>query len=69
MTTTQAMRLERRRRESERRAQAAKDAIIGILTGLLLVAAFGLAGTLDYPDEQRESAQWEAQGVTIVRDW
>lgn len=67
MTTTQAMRLERRRRESERRAQAAKDAIIGILTGLLLVAAFGLAGTLDYPDEQREAAQWEAQGVTIAR--
>ena len=69
MTTTQTLRYERRRIAIERRQQALRDAIVGILAGLLILIAFGIAGSMEYPDEQREIDQWAERGITVVRDW
>lgn len=69
MTATQTLRYERRRIALERRQQALKDAIVGILAGLLILIAFGIAGSMEYPDEQHEVDQWAERGITVVRDW
>ena len=54
MTESQALRMERRaiqkRRRTQRRVQAAKDALAFLLFVGLLLAAFAAAGTLDYQD-------------------
>lgn len=72
MTKSQALRYERRRQEElqrQRARQALKDAIVGILVMLVLIALFAIVGTMDYEDEQREIAYWESQGIHIARDW
>lgn len=69
MTATQTLRYERRRIALERKQQALRDAIVGILAGLLILIAFGIAGSMEYPDEQREVSQWAERGITVVRDW
>ena len=53
--------------QEQRARQALKDAIVGILVTLLILAAFAFAGTMDYQDEQAEIAYWESQGITIHR--
>ena len=72
MTTSQALRKERRRQrliEEQRARQELVEAIIGIVLVLMLVAAFAYVGTTDYQDEQREAAYWAERGVTISRGW
>lgn len=72
MTKSQALRYERRRQEElqrQRARQALKDAIVGILVMLALIALFAIVGTMDYEDEQREIAYWESHGIHIARDW
>lgn len=69
MTATQTLRYERRRIALERRQKALRDAIVGILAGLLILIAFGIAGSMEYPDEQREVSQWAERGITVVRNW
>lgn len=67
MTAQQALRHERRlQRELERREQA-RETVLAILIATLVFAAFVLAGTCDYQDEQRELAYWESRGVTVQR--
>lgn len=55
--------------QRQRARQALKDAIVGILVMLVLIALFAIVGTMDYEDEQREIAYWESQGIHIARDW
>ena len=72
MTTSQALRYERRRQQAlqeQRARQALREAIIGMLVTLILIALFSIVGTMDYQDEQREIAYWESQGIHIARDW
>jgi len=69
MTTSQAMRYERRRQRAERERQELQDALLAILFGLLILAAFAIAGTMDYQDEQRQATYWANRGVTIQRGW
>ena len=67
MTAQQAMRYERRRqRELEQRKQF-RDTITAILVILFILAAFALAGAMDYQDEMNQLAYWAERGVTIQR--
>lgn len=67
MTTSQAMRYERRRQRELERKQRIREAAYAaaLITFVLLV--FGWAGALDCQADQAELARWEAQGVTIQR--
>lgn len=68
MTTTQALRYERRRRkEMERRRRIQEAVRVAILVGLALLI-FGWAGAMDCQAEQHELSFWESQGV-IVHRW
>ena len=72
MTTEQVMRYERRRRALEREIraqQAMKEAVLGFLAILLVLAAFAVAGTMDAYDRQAELSYWESQGVTVSEGW
>lgn len=66
MTTTQALRQRRHEREQERRQQRA-DAIKAAAFIIFALAAFAIAGTVDYKTEQADLAHWESMGVTIQR--
>lgn len=55
--------------QEQRARQALREAIIGMLVTLILIALFSIVGTMDYQDEQREIAYWESQGIHIARDW
>ena len=65
MTTSQAMRYQRRaaRVAQERRERTEK--VFAIFGLLLIILAFTLAGTIDYQIEQAEIARWQERGVTL----
>ena len=72
MTTTQALRYERRRQEAERIERARQtlwQTITVILVCLLFATLMGIAeGGLSEPElEAREIAFWESQGISISR--
>lgn len=67
MTTTQALRYERRRRREIERQRKLRETLLAILTILYILAAFTFAGTMDYYDDQRELAYWAERGVTVGR--
>ena len=67
MTATQAMRYQRRQARAERERQQRIETAKGIAALLLVLLAFLVAGTIEYPDGQAEVARWESQGVTIHR--
>lgn len=67
MTPAQELRLERRRAVAEMRRERRLAIIKGTIAVLLALAAFCVAGTLDYHDEQAELARWESLGITVAR--
>lgn len=67
MTTTQAMRYERRRQRELERCQRIRETIQIAVFIFFALLAFCMAGTMDYQDEQAQLAHWESQGITIQR--
>lgn len=69
MTQAQALRYRRRAERRARKREQARETAFGLIFLLMLLLAFGWAGSMDYEDETREIAYWESQGINIVRDW
>ena len=67
MSTAQALRYERRRRQELERQRRIRETILAILALAYMLFAFAVAGTLDYQDETRDLALWQERGVTIQR--
>ena len=67
MTEAQVLRAERRQMVAERRRQRRIETALTILGIILAIAAFAIAGTMDYNDEMRDLAFWAERGVTIQR--
>lgn len=61
------MRLERHRQYELERQRKWRNAIITVLLLCVLTIAAGIAGSMDYEDEMRQTEFWAAQGVTIQR--
>lgn len=58
MSTSQALRYERRRQRELRERQEIRETIAGILALVLTLAAFAIAGTMDAHDEQVYRESW-----------
>lgn len=58
MSTSQALRYERRRQRELRERQEVRETIVGILALVLTLAAFAIAGTMDAHDEQVYRESW-----------
>lgn len=67
MSTTQAMRYERRAARAAQERRERCEMAAGIAALIVFLLAFAIAGTMDFQDEQRELAFWESQGITIQR--
>ncbi len=66
--STYAMRQARRERRAARERKERIDLAIAIVTLFLMLVAFGIAGTFDYEDEQRQLAFWAERGV-VLQEW
>ena len=58
MSTSQALRNERRRQRELKERQEIRETIAGILAIVLILATFALAGTMDAHDEQVYRESW-----------
>ena len=67
MSSTQAARMARRERERQIRRERTIETIKGIVLLALVLLAFGIAGTIDRADDQRELAYWADRGVEVQR--
>lgn len=67
MTTTQTLRLERRRQKELERRRRIREAVEVTIFLIFALLAFGWAGAMDYQDDQAQLDYWQSQGVTIQR--
>lgn len=58
MSTSQALRYERRRQRELKERQEVRETFTAVLALLLTLAAFALAGTIDAHDEQVYRESW-----------
>lgn len=58
MSTSQALRYERRRQRELHERQEIRETVAGILAIVLILTAFALAGTMDYHDQQVYEQSW-----------
>ena len=67
MTTSQAMRCQRRAARVAQERQERTEKVLAIFGLIFILIAFAIVGTMDYQTEQAEVARWQARGVTIHR--
>ena len=65
MTTSQAMRCQRRAARVAQERQERTEKVLAIFGLIFILLAFAIVGTMDYQTEQAEIARWQERGVTL----